>query len=220
MVIFVIYVEVGVEGVAYDGACKVNGNCSEANNVCTSTKCACSTTSFKEDSTTKCASKIALDGTCTASPAGQCIDTNAACHATHLKCKCKSSFFANKAAACASEIAALNDACDATDPSPGQCAKDNSECRIDGSGGKCLCKTTHYTDGGNCVIRIVPGASCASTQCVNHASCNTTSKCQCDAGYTATPTAKPTMCNGVIKVATLWYMMAVPIYVSMMSLLR
>lgn len=45
------------------------------------------------------------------------------------------------------------------------------------------------------IAGIVPGAGCASTQCVNHASCNTTSKCQCDAGYTATPTAKPTMCK-------------------------
>lgn len=47
-------------------------------------------------------SEIALGGTCTASPTGQCTDTNAACHATHFKCECTSSFFANKKTACAS----------------------------------------------------------------------------------------------------------------------
>ncbi|CAG2208961.1 unnamed protein product [Mytilus edulis] len=220
MMVFVIYTEVGVEGVAYDGTCKVNGNCTEANNVCTSTKCACSTTSFKEDSTTKCASKIALAEKCTTTPTGQCVDTNAECHATHLKCECTSSYFGNKNGVCVSRIAALNDACDATDSATDQCAKDNAECRIDGKGGKCLCKATHYSDGSACVIRIVPGVACAANQCVTHASCNTTSKCQCKAGYTATPTTKPTMCNGVMKVATLSYMLAVPIFVSMMFRLR
>lgn len=39
---------------------------------------------------------------------------------------------------------------------------------------------------------------CAADECVTHATCNTKSnptKCQCDTGYTATPTTKPTMCK-------------------------
>lgn len=48
------------------------------------------------------------------------------------------------------------------------------------------------------ITGIGPGDTCAVHQCVTHASCNTTSslnKCQCNAGYTATPTGKPTMCK-------------------------
>ncbi|XP_071132926.1 uncharacterized protein [Mytilus edulis] len=59
---------------------------------------------------------------------------------------------------------------------------------------------------------IVPGVTCAADQCVTHASCNTSSKCQCETGYTATPTVKPTMCSGVIEVATLSYMLVIPIF--------
>lgn len=39
---------------------------------------------------------------------------------------------------------------------------------------------------------------CAADGCVTHATCNTNSnptKCQCDTGYTATPTTTPTMCK-------------------------
>ncbi|XP_076073648.1 uncharacterized protein LOC143045193 isoform X2 [Mytilus galloprovincialis] len=102
----------------------------------------------------------------------------------------------------------------------GDCSEANNICVAGTS--KCACATTSFRKGGTeCATRIVPGATCAAKQCVTHASCNTTStKCKCDAGYTATPTTKPTMCSGVMKVPTLSYMLAVPIFVSMMSLLR
>lgn len=44
-----------LSGVAYGGNCSGNGDCVEANNVCTLTKCACSATSYKEDSNPTCA---------------------------------------------------------------------------------------------------------------------------------------------------------------------
>ncbi|XP_071132918.1 uncharacterized protein DDB_G0272530-like [Mytilus edulis] len=216
--VLVIYIAAGVEGVAYGGKCSVDGDCAEANNVC-KTNCTCSPTSFKTDGTNKCAKKIALAETCTASPAGQCAATNAECHATHSKCECTSSYFANKNGACASKVA-LDATCFATETTTDQCSVDDTECRNDGTGSKCLCKTSHYKDGTGCVIRIVPGATCAANQCITHASCNTTSKCQCKAGYTATPTIKPTMCSGVMKVTTLSHMLAVPIFLSVMFLLR
>lgn len=41
-----------------------------------------------------------------------------------------------------------------------------------------------------------PKASCASGECVTHASCDSgTSKCVCDAGYDPSPTTRPTMCK-------------------------
>ncbi|CAC5385273.1 unnamed protein product [Mytilus coruscus] len=195
--VFFIYIAAGVEGAVYGGNCTGNGDCTEANNVCTSTKCACSPTSYKKDSTTKCVTKIALAGTCTTSPTGQCAATNAECHATHLKCECMSSYFANKNGACASQVTALDRTCDGKDSATDQCSVANTECTVDGAGSKCLCKTTHYKKGGACEIRKKPDEEgCAASQCVTHATCNTKSsptKCECDAGYTATPTATPTM---------------------------
>lgn len=42
--------------------------------------------------------------------------------------------------------------CVATETAADQCAVTNSECRNDGAGSKCLCKTSHYKDGTGCVI--------------------------------------------------------------------
>ncbi|VDI40888.1 Hypothetical predicted protein [Mytilus galloprovincialis] len=218
---FVIYTAVGVEGVAYGGNCSGNGDCVEANNVCTLTKCACSATSYKEDSNPTCATKIALGGKCTATPTGQCVDTNAECDATDSICSCTTSYFKNKKSVCVAQITTIDHTCDATQTADDQCSVDDTECRNDGTESKCLCKTTHYKNGAACAIRKKPEETCAAHQCVTHATCNTTAnKCKCNAGYTATPTTTPTMCSGVMKVANLWYMMAVPIFVSIMSLLR
>lgn len=38
-------------GVAFNGTCANDGECTEANNVCTATKCACSTDSFRKGGT-------------------------------------------------------------------------------------------------------------------------------------------------------------------------
>ncbi|XP_076073657.1 uncharacterized protein LOC143045197 isoform X2 [Mytilus galloprovincialis] len=217
---FVLCIAQGVEGVAYDGTCKIAEDCTEANNVCTTSKCACSPTSYKTDGTNKCVKQIALGGTCTATPTGQCADANADCDAKDSICVCKANYFANKKSVCASKVTALDATCVATEPAIDQCAVTDSECINDDAGPKCLCKTSHYKDGTGCVIRIFPGVNCAANQCVNHASCNTTAKCQCKAGYTATPTTKPTMCSGVNKIAMMSSMLAVPIFVSMMLLLR
>lgn len=48
-------------------------------------------------------------------------------------------------------IAALDGACDLTDPALDQCAVGNAECRIDGTA-KCLCKATHYVKSSGCTI--------------------------------------------------------------------
>ncbi|CAG2208962.1 unnamed protein product [Mytilus edulis] len=173
--VFIIFTVVGVEGVdiVYGGKCTANGDCTDANNVCTATKCACSPTSYKTDGSNKCAKKIDLGGTCTATPTGQCADANAECDGTDSICVCTANYFANKKSVCAP--------------------------------------------------RKKPEETCAAHQCVTHATCKTTTnptKCKCNAGYTATPTTKPTMCSGAIKVATLSYMLAVTIFVSMMLLLQ
>lgn len=47
--------------IVYGGKCTANEDCTDANNVCTANKCACSPTSYKTDGTNKCAkSKICL----------------------------------------------------------------------------------------------------------------------------------------------------------------
>ncbi|CAG2237442.1 unnamed protein product [Mytilus edulis] len=160
------------------------------------------------------------DATCSGSGAGDCSEANNICVAGTSKCACATTSFRKGGTECATRIV-LKATCVVAETDPDQCVV-GAECKDDGKGAKkCLCKTTHYESSANCVPRIVPGATCAAKQCVTHASCNTTStKCKCDAGYTATPTAKPTICSGVMKVPTLSYMLAVPIFVSMMSLLR
>ncbi|XP_076076099.1 uncharacterized protein LOC143046946 [Mytilus galloprovincialis] len=265
--VFIVYIAVGVEGVAYGAACKGTGtgDCTETANIVCDTTCKCTAASFRK-STTECATKILLKAACTASqPADQCADALAVC-ASGNTCLCKPGNFENKAGKCVKQIL-LKAACTASQPADqcadalavcasgntclckpgnfenkaGKCVKQvafntncgvaetasdqcvaSTECKNDGQGAKkCLCKATHYENGGSCTPRIVPGASCTANHCVTHATCNTTStKCQCETGYTATPTVKPAMCSGVMKVATLSYMLAIPIFVSMMLLLR
>ncbi|XP_063446872.1 slit homolog 1 protein-like [Mytilus trossulus] len=151
-----------------------------------------------------------------------CTGTNAA-KCAGRKCTCSDGYFRKTTATeCAAKVA-LDATCIVTDSAKDQCSVVNTECRTDGSESKCLCKATHYSDGNACQTSKKPEETCAAKQCVTHATCNTKSnpnKCQCNAGYTATPATTPTMCSGVMKVATLWYMLAVPIYVSMMSLIR
>lgn len=48
------------------------------------------------------------------------------------------------------------------------------------------------------LLSITPDVACAATgQCVTNAECDTTdtNTCVCNADYTATPTATPTMCK-------------------------
>ncbi|XP_063446871.1 protein draper-like [Mytilus trossulus] len=143
---------------------------------------------------------------CTGSGTGDCTDkTNTMCETT---CKCTAGSFRKGGTECATRLA-LKATCVITETSPDQCVAD-TECKDDGNGAKkCLCKASHYESSSACKPRIVPGVSCAAGQCVTHATCNTTSnKCKCDASFTATPTT----CSGVIKVATLSYVLVVPIF--------
>ncbi|CAC5391649.1 unnamed protein product [Mytilus coruscus] len=162
-------------GVVYDGSCTGTGvgDCTDTNNRCdgTTNKCACSPTSYLKDGTTECVDKIVLTGVCTATPTDQCADSNAECHATDLICVCKSNYFADKNTAYASQFliqlyrpvffniiyklqrfAALNGTCDGMDSASDQCAVNDAECRNDGTGSKCLCKTTHYVNGAACTL--------------------------------------------------------------------
>ncbi|XP_076076093.1 uncharacterized protein LOC143046938 [Mytilus galloprovincialis] len=212
--VFVIYIAAGVEGAAFGESCTTDVDCPEANNVCTSMACACNADSFRKNGM-ECATKIALAGACTATPPDQCAATNAVCQITDLICVCMANFFADKNAGCSSQVTALDGVCDAADSAPDQCVVPDSECRSD----KCLCKATHYTAGGACVIRKSPDATCGGAECVTHASCVST-KCVCDAGYTPSPTVSPTMCNGVVKITTLTHMYVIPILASVMFFLR
>lgn len=45
-------------------------------------------------------SEIVLTGACTATPTGQCADTNAECDGTKNTCGCKSTHFVNNTGAC------------------------------------------------------------------------------------------------------------------------
>ncbi|XP_076073654.1 uncharacterized protein LOC143045196 [Mytilus galloprovincialis] len=220
-IVCVIYIAVGVEGVAFDAACTGTGvgDCTDSNNICdgTSNKCACSTTSYKKNATT-CATKITLTGACTATT--QCADPQAECHAAKHTCGCKATHFVNTAGACSPKVA-FKASCVVAETAKDQCVAD-TECKDDGSGtNKCLCKATHYDSSGTCTPRKSPKVNCASGECVTHATCDSgTSKCVCDAGYDPSPTISPTMCSGVVKVITQAYMYLVPFLVSMMLLLR
>ncbi|XP_063446875.1 delta and Notch-like epidermal growth factor-related receptor [Mytilus trossulus] len=221
--VIVIYIAAGVEGVdiVYGGKCATNGDCTEANNVCAATKCACSPTSYKTDGTNKCVQKIDLGGSCTATPTGQCADPNAECDGKALTCVCNDNYFENKESVCASQVTTIDHNCDSTETSEDQCSVADTECRNDGAGSKCLCKTSHFKDGTTCTIRKKPEETCTADQCVIHATCNTTSnlnKCKCNAGYTATPTTTPTMCSGVTQITSVLYMLALPIFVSLCRL--
>ncbi|VDI04279.1 Hypothetical predicted protein, partial [Mytilus galloprovincialis] len=116
-------------------------------------------------------------------------------------------------------IAGLGTNCDGAVVDKNQCGFADTECRIYGAGSKCLCITTHYSDGSSCVLRKYPDANCGGDECVINSSCVET-KCACDAGFTPSPTVSPTMCNGVVKITTLTHMYVVPILVSLMFLLR
>ncbi|XP_071129991.1 cell death abnormality protein 1-like [Mytilus edulis] len=196
--------------------------CEDSNAACdgTALKCQCKSTHFVSKTGPACKPKIALKQICTAGqPADQCEDSNAACNGTALKCQCKSTHFVSKTGACKLVTTALKGACDTSDSFSHQCAVANAECRNEGTD-KCLCKATHYVKGAACEIRKKPDEEgCAADECVTHATCNTKSnptKCQCDTGYTATPTTTPTMCSGVPKVTTLSHMCVVPILLLMM----
>ncbi|VDI26942.1 Hypothetical predicted protein, partial [Mytilus galloprovincialis] len=88
--------------------------------------------------------------------------------------------------------------CDNTVTATDQCAAANQECSLEsGATYKCLCTSDYYPHGSSfCVVKKVPDEACAATgQCVTYAECDTadTQTCVCNAGYTATPTATPTM---------------------------
>ncbi|CAG2196014.1 unnamed protein product [Mytilus edulis] len=200
-------------------ASQPDDQCADALAACASgNTCLCKAGNF-ENKDGKCAKQILLKAACTASqPDDQCADALAAC-ASGNTCLCKARNFENKDGKCAKQVA-FNANCGVAETASDQCVA-TTECKNDSKGTKkCLCKATHYDSGGTCTPRIVPGVTCAADQCVTHASCNTSSKCQCETGYTATPTVKPTMCSGVIEVATLSYMLVIPIFVSMMFVLR
>ncbi|XP_071132927.1 uncharacterized protein [Mytilus edulis] len=126
-----------------------------------------------------------------------CADTHNICDTgkTNL-CICDTDFFwKTTAAECATQVA-LNKDCDVAQTASDQCSIANSECRDDSGTDKCLCETTHYANGGACVLRKSPKVSCASGECVTHASCDSgTSICVCDAGYDPSLTISPTMCK-------------------------
>ncbi|VDI58443.1 Hypothetical predicted protein [Mytilus galloprovincialis] len=229
LIVLVIYTALSVEGadVAYDASCAAaDAVCNEANNVCDSgtNKCACSTDSFRNNGGTACVTKIAYDAVCDAADSGQCADTNAECKddgSGTNKCLCQATHY-DSSNVC-TLIVGLDGDCDISNTDAEQCSVANTECKSDGAGNnKCLCEATHYSDSSACQLRKKPEETCSTGHCVEHATCDTVSptKCECDAGYTATPTTSPTMCSGVVKFASLSYMYVVPILVSMMSLLR
>ncbi|XP_076073659.1 uncharacterized protein LOC143045198 isoform X2 [Mytilus galloprovincialis] len=192
LMLFVLYIAVGVKGVTFDAACNGTGvgNCSDSNTICDakSHKCACSTTSYKTNATT-CVKKIALNGSCSNTPTDQCADSNAVCDATKHTCGCKSTHFVNTTGACQLQIA-LAGACTASPA--GQCADPQAECNA--TKHTCGCKSTHFVNKtGACHQKVAFNATCvvaepAKDQCVANTECKNagvtgTYQCLCKATH-------------------------------------
>ncbi|XP_071132920.1 uncharacterized protein [Mytilus edulis] len=125
-------------GANYDEACKVDGDCKEANAAkCDSgtSKCICSDNFFRKTTATECAAKVALDGACkvTESTKGQCSVAETECRhdGSESKCLCKATHYSD-GSACQTRIG------------PGatcavhQCVT-NASCNTTSSLNKCQC---------------------------------------------------------------------------------
>ncbi|XP_076073658.1 uncharacterized protein LOC143045198 isoform X1 [Mytilus galloprovincialis] len=177
LMLFVLYIAVGVKGVTFDAACNGTGvgNCSDSNTICDakSHKCACSTTSYKTNATT-CVKKIALNGSCSNTPTDQCADSNAVCDATKHTCGCKSTHFVNTTGACQLRVA-FDAGCKGT--GVGDCTDSNNIC--DTNSHKCACSTTSYKKNATtCATKIALAGACTASpagQCADpQAECNAT----------------------------------------------
>ncbi|XP_076073660.1 uncharacterized protein LOC143045198 isoform X3 [Mytilus galloprovincialis] len=192
LMLFVLYIAVGVKGVTFDAACNGTGvgNCSDSNTICDakSHKCACSTTSYKTNATT-CVKKIALNGSCSNTPTDQCADSNAVCDATKHTCGCKSTHFVNTTGACQLRVA-FDAGCKGT--GVGDCTDSNNIC--DTNSHKCACSTTSYKKNATtCATKVAFNATCvvaepAKDQCVANTECKNagvtgTYQCLCKATH-------------------------------------
>ena len=81
------YASVTVEGVAFDANCTIDSNCTDTNNEC-STKCVCTSASFRNDTSNTCDFRTAPGVAC--SITDECV-TNAMCNTT---CTCNTGYTA------------------------------------------------------------------------------------------------------------------------------
>ncbi|XP_063447442.1 24 kDa ookinete surface protein-like [Mytilus trossulus] len=195
-ILITIVCALSVEGAAYGENC-TSSTCSETGNICGSNNnCTCSSTTFRKNNTTECATKIVLNTVCEVSEsADQCEDSLAECRNDNgFKCLCKDNHFEKKTGLCAPRKA-FNGTCDNTDSAADQCLEANMGCLNQGLGiYQCLCNSNYYEEGGTCYERRKPYEDCEEGRCVVHATCNT--NCTCDMGYEASPVVSPTQCNG------------------------
>ncbi|XP_052070421.1 adhesion G protein-coupled receptor E2-like [Mytilus californianus] len=226
VLVVVINSEIGAS-VAYGGDCSSTACTDTTTNECIDDLCACATTHFRNNDDSACETKIGFETSCdnTVTATDQCSVANQECSlesGTTYKCLCTAAYY-SAGSACVAKIG-FETSCNNTVTATDQCLVANQECSLEsGTTYKCLCTAAYYSDGSACVAKKNPDIACTATgQCITNAECDVggTDKCECNAGYTETPTVSPTTCSGVVKFATLPYMYVVPILVSMMFLLR
>ena len=195
--LLLFYASGTVEGVAFDADCDSSNTCSELNNECISSKCVCTSGSFRNTAGNACASKVALDAVCVDNgvPTGQCIDNLAECtNDGGWKCSCKAANY-KSGSECKVKVA-IGMTCDIADTATDQCSDTKTACSDDGNGAKkCLCTSDYYVSSTTCLDRKAPNATCSTGQCVTNAMCSASSICACKTGYEATPIATPTSCE-------------------------
>ncbi|CAG2228686.1 unnamed protein product [Mytilus edulis] len=190
LMVFVINIAEGVEGVAYGEDCS-SATCDDTHNICDTGKtnvCICDTGFFRKPLLQNVPHiqqhiliirfdlqiiGFALNKVCEAAQTAsdQCSIANSECRddSGTDKCLCKPTHY-ETGGACVLKVG-LDGNCDTTDSATDQCSVVDTECRDDGTESKCLCKTTHYSDGSACVIKFAGldttcnGAVSATDQC-------------------------------------------------------
>ncbi|WAR31198.1 PTPRS-like protein, partial [Mya arenaria] len=181
--------------------CSTNQDCtsSDSNSECSGNKCQCHSSYYDDNGNNAegtCASKVNLEGTCTAATSGSgdpCNTKFAVCtgRRSSYTCKCQGGYYKSGGNTCSKEKklgegCSTNQDCTSSDS--------NSEC----SGNKCQCQSSYYDDNGNnaegtCASKVNLEGTCTAATSGSGDPCNTkfavctgrrsSYTCKCQGGY-------------------------------------
>ncbi|XP_052789075.1 transmembrane cell adhesion receptor mua-3-like isoform X2 [Mya arenaria] len=184
--------------------CSTNQDCtsSDSNSECSGNKCQCQSSYYDDNGNNAegtCASKVNLEGTCTAATSGSgdpCNTKFAVCtgRRSSYTCKCQGGYYKSGGNTCSKVGVALRSSCTIPTSESGTTITDAckitfAECMAtsDASTTTCQCTATHYTYGSECRQRQQLGEICSSHKdCISFdkkSKCGTSRTCQCQTNY-------------------------------------
>ncbi|XP_052787969.1 transmembrane cell adhesion receptor mua-3-like isoform X2 [Mya arenaria] len=183
--------------------CSTNKDCtsSDSNSECHGRKCQCQSSYYDGNGNTgggTCASKVNLEGSCTAATLGSgdpCNTAFAVCTGSEsfYTCKCRRGYYKSGGNTCSKVGVALGSSCTIPTTERGPTITDAcritfAECRATSDSlSTCQCTATHYSSGPECRQRQQLGEICSSHEdCSSfdtNSICGHGRTCQCQTNY-------------------------------------